>query len=89
MVDRRSGFVVAHVGWLLASLAALVALEAFSLVLFYVVSLIGFFVVAEVVVPVTVRPPWTRRVRVVGACWVLGFGALAVWQVGAIVAAVT
>ena len=88
MRNRRLAFVAAHVAWMVASLAVLAALGSFSLVLFFVVSLIGFFVVYEVLVPATVRTRWGRRLRLVAGLWVLGFLAVAAWQVGRIVSAV-
>jgi len=88
MVEHRLRFVGYHVGWMAASVLVLAALGSFSYVLFYVVALIGYFVVYELVVPATVRPRWTRRVRLVGVCWLVGFLALAAWQVGEIVSSV-
>jgi hypothetical protein len=89
MIDRRLQFVAAHVGWMVASVLVLAALESFSYVLFYVVSLIGFFVVYELSVSAVVRSRWDRRLRLVAIAWILGFVATAGWQIAEIVSSVT
>jgi len=89
VIDRRLQFVGAHVAWMAASVLVLAALESFSYVLFYVVSLIGFFVVYELTVSAVVRSRWDRRLRLVSIAWVLGFVATAGWEVTEIVSSVT
>ncbi|MEF8853184.1 MAG: hypothetical protein V5A44_04265 [Haloarculaceae archaeon] len=88
MVDRRLWFVRLWIGWTVGSVPVLVALDAFSLVLFYVVSLIGFVVMFEATASDTVDPRWRRRLRYAGAALVVGFGAFAVYEVWAIVQSV-
>jgi hypothetical protein len=88
MVDPRLQFVRLYLGWTVGSIPALVVLEAFSLELFYVVSLIGFVVVFEATATDTVDPPWRRRLQLAGVTLVLGFVALAAYQVWLIVQSV-
>jgi len=56
-------FVTAQTGVMLASVLALVALDAFSLEVFFVCSLIGLLVTTELTEPVAVTPRWRRRIR--------------------------
>lgn len=60
---RRQQFVAGQVIWLLATVVVLSLLDALSLELFFVVSLIGFLVVIELTAPVAVTPAWRRRLR--------------------------
>jgi hypothetical protein len=73
MVAPRLQFVRYHVGWMLATILALVTLGEFSLTQFYVISVIGYFLIAELTVAEGLRLPWRRRVRVVGILLGLGF----------------
>lgn len=66
---RRRQFVYGNVGWMLGTAAVLVVLDALSLELFFVVSLIGFLVLTELTAPFAVTPRWRRRLR-----WIIGFG---------------
>lgn len=81
---RRRQFVTGTVAWMLAAATVLVALDALSLDLFVSVSLIGFFVVAELTAPVAVTPTWRRRILVVGALGLLLFGYIVVRRILAI-----
>jgi membrane protein implicated in regulation of membrane protease activity len=66
---RRRRFQTAQLAWMLASCLLLVALDALTLELFFVVSLIGFLVVIELTAPFNVTPAWRRRLR-----WVVALG---------------
>jgi hypothetical protein len=88
MIDRRLRFVRLWVGWTVGSVPVLVVLDVFSLTLAYVVSLIGFTVIFEATASDTVDPQWRRRLRAAGVALVVGFGALAVWEVWVIVQSV-
>ena len=50
MVEWRLQFVRYHVGWMLATILVLVSLGQFSLTQFYVIALIGYFLIAELTV---------------------------------------
>ncbi|WP_049991875.1 hypothetical protein [Natrinema salifodinae] len=56
-------FVRGHVAWMVATLLALVLLDAVSYELFFVLSLIGLLVVTELTAPFNVAPTWRRRLR--------------------------
>jgi hypothetical protein len=77
--------VALHLAGTVAAVPVLVVLDVFSLPLFYVVSLIGFLTVYELLTPVTIRPRWKRRLEVVAALWMVGFGVLVGWQISRIV----
>jgi len=68
---RRQRFVTGTLAWCLASLFALILLDAFTYELFFVVALIGLLVVVELTAPVNVRPAWRRRLR-----WLIGLGLI-------------
>lgn len=69
------------VGWTAALLVVLVALDAYSPELFFVVSLIGLLVVTELTAPVVVVPPWRRRVRWLVVAGLVVFGAVVIRRV--------
>lgn len=68
---RRRRFQTAQLAWMLGSCLLLVALDALTLELFFVVSLIGLLVVIELTAPFNVTPTWRRRLR-----WVVAVGLL-------------
>lgn len=86
MVESRLQFVRYHVGWMLATILVLVSLGQFSLTQFYVIALIGYFLIAELTVAEGLELAWRRRVRVAGVLLGLGFVVLVGWQIQQIVA---
>lgn len=60
---RRQRFVHGQAAWMLTALVALAALNALSLELYFVVSLIGFLVVVELTAPFGVSPRWRSRLK--------------------------
>ncbi|WP_458210522.1 hypothetical protein [Haladaptatus sp. NG-SE-30] len=68
---RRRRFIHGQITWMLASLLALTALNAVSVELFFVISLIGFLVMIELTAPFNVTPKWRRRLK-----WLIGLGLL-------------
>jgi hypothetical protein len=81
---RRQQFIQGNIAWMLATVIVLVLLDALSLDLFVSVSLIGFFVLAELTAPVSVTPTWRRRIRVLGALGLLVFGYIVIRRILAI-----
>lgn len=71
---RRLEFVYAQTAIMVASVFVLVVLGAFSLELFFVLSLIGLLITTELTAPFTVTPEWRRRLRWVIVLGLLGFG---------------
>lgn len=67
-----------------AALLALAALDALSLELFFVVSLIGFLVVLELTAPLNVTPTWRRRLRWILVVAMIGFVAIVIRRILAI-----
>lgn len=60
---RRQRFIHAQLAWMLATVLLLVILDSLSLDIFFVVSLIGFFVVIELTAPFAVTPRWRSRLK--------------------------
>lgn len=81
VTPRRVQFVGATVAWMTAALVGLTALEAYSLELFFVVSLVGFLVVTELTAPTIATPPWRKRLRWFIALGLLGFGAVVIRRI--------
>lgn len=86
MTDPRVTFVRYQIAWMLATILVLVAAGRFSLEGYYVISVIGFFLVAEATTTDHLRLAWRRRVRVIGVLLLVGFVGVVVWQVQGIVA---
>lgn len=61
----------AHVAWTCGAIVLLAALDALSLELAFVLSLIGLLVVIELTAPVNVTPRWRSRLK-----WLVGAGLL-------------
>lgn len=83
-LHRRQRFIHGNLAWMLATALALVLLDALTLELFFVVSLIGFLVIIELATPVAVTPQWRRRLRWVVAVGLLVFGYIVVRRILAI-----
>jgi hypothetical protein len=73
---RRLQFVYAQTAAMVASIIILVLLNAFTLELFFVLSLIGLLITTELTAPFTVTPQWRRRLRWVILLGLVGFGYL-------------
>ena len=78
---RRQRFVHAQVAWMLACVLGLALLDALSLELFFVLSLIGFLIVTELTAPLNVSPTWRRRLRWVIAAGLLGFAVIVIRRI--------
>jgi hypothetical protein len=69
---------------MLATILLLALLGAFSLELFFVVSLIGFLVVTELTAPFAVRPRWRRRLKWFILLGLAGFAYIVIRRILAI-----
>jgi len=78
---RRKRFVHAQIAWMLTAVVLLTALDALTLDLFFVLSLIGFLVVVELTAPVAVSPRWRRRLPWLIAAGLLVFGYIVVRRI--------
>jgi hypothetical protein len=81
---RRQRFIFGQLAWMVATVIALSLLEALSLELFFVLSLIGFLVVIELSAPFTVTPRWRRRLKWLVALGLLGFAFIVIKRILAI-----
>ena len=66
---QRQQFIYGHLAWVLGTILVLTLLDALTLELVFVVSLIGFLVTVELVAPQVVSPRWRRRLW-----WLIGLG---------------
>ena len=66
---------------MLVCVLALALLDALSLELFFVLSLIGFLIVTELTAPLNVSPAWRRRLRWVIVAGLIGFGIIVVRRI--------
>jgi threonine/homoserine/homoserine lactone efflux protein len=78
---RRLQFVHAQLAWMLGAILLLALLGALTLELFFVVSLIGLLIAVELTASVRVTPRWRRRLRLIIAVGLLGFGLLVVRRI--------
>ena len=81
---RRQRFVHGQTAWMLATIVGLAALDALSLELFFVVSLVGFLIVVELTAPFSVTPQWRSRLRWIVLAGLAVFGYIVVRRVLAI-----
>lgn len=66
---RRQLFIYGLGLWLSATLVLLAAVDAVTLELYFVLSLIGFLVVIELTAPFAVTPQWRARLK-----WLVAVG---------------
>ena len=66
---------------MLVCVLALALLDALSLELFFVLSLIGFLIVTELTAPLNVSPAWRRRLRWVIVAGLIGFAIIVVRRI--------
>jgi hypothetical protein len=78
---RRRRFIHGQTAWMLASVLALALLEALTVELFFVLSLIGFLVVTELTAPFAVTPRWRKRLKWIIALGLLAFGVIVVRRI--------
>ena len=78
---RRQRFVHAQLAWMIACVLGLALLDALSLELFFVLSLIGFLIVTELTAPLNVSPVWRRRLRWVILAGLIGFAVIVVRRI--------
>lgn len=75
----------AHVAWTCAAVVLLAALDALTLELAFVSSLIGLLVVLELTAPVNVTPRWRARLKWVVGAGLVAFAAVVVRRIVAII----
>jgi uncharacterized membrane protein HdeD (DUF308 family) len=78
---QRQQFIYGHLIWVLSTILVLTLLDALTLELFFVVSLIGFLVTVELVAPQTVSPRWRRRLWWVIALGLVGFAYVVIKRI--------
>ena len=78
---RRQRFIHFQTGWMLATLFLLVVLNALTLELFFLISLIGLLIVVEFTAPFAVTPQWRARLRWIILLGLIGFGYVIVQRI--------
>ncbi|WP_262180184.1 hypothetical protein [Haloarcula laminariae] len=78
---RRQQFIHGQALWMLATVLMLAALNALTLDLFFVVSLIGFLVVVELTAAVNVTPRWRSRLKWLILAGLVGFAYIVVRRI--------
>ena len=78
LTRRRRRFINGQLGWMLAVIVLLSLFDAFSLEMFFLISLIGLLIVTELTAPVNVTPEWQRRLRRVILAGLLVFGYIVI-----------
>lgn len=78
---RRRRFIHGQTAWMLASILVLVLLEALTVELFFVLSLIGFLVVTELTAPFAVTPHWRKRLKWIIAVGLIVFAVIVVQRI--------
>lgn len=81
MSTRSFRFVVAQTAGMLGSLIGLTLLGAFSLELFFVISLISLLVVTELTAPFRITPTWRRRLLWVILVGLAGFSYIVIRRI--------
>jgi hypothetical protein len=87
VTGRRQRFVHGQAAWMLATILLLAVLGALSLEIFFVLSLIGLLIVIELTAPFAITPRWRARLRWVILAGLIGFAAIVVRRIIAIVPA--
>lgn len=78
---KRETFVHGVIAWALGTVLVLVVLDALTLELFFVSTLIGFLVVVELTAPFAVTPPWRRRLRWIILVGLVVFGYIVIRRI--------
>lgn len=78
---KRETFVHGVVAWALGTTLILVVLDALTLELFFVSTLIGFLVVVELTAPFAVTPTWRRRLRWIILVGLAAFGYIVIRRI--------
>lgn len=81
---RRQRFINAQVAWMLGVILLLALLDALSLELVFVLSLVGLLVVVELTAPFNVTPRWRRRLLPFIGLGLLGFSVIVIRRILAI-----
>lgn len=78
---RRTQFVRAQTAAMVGSVLALVVLDALTLEIFFIISLVSFLVLIELTAPFNVAPDWRTRFKWLVVLGLLGFGYLMIERV--------
>jgi hypothetical protein len=68
---NRQQFIAGQIAWQMAAILCLTLLNALSLELFFVISLIGILIIVEITAPFRLAPRWRQRLK-----WIIGAGLL-------------
>ena len=78
---RRTQFIRAQTAAMVGAVLLLAVLDALTLELFFIVSLVSFLALLELTAPFTVEPYWRARLKWLVVLGLLGFGYLMIDRV--------
>jgi hypothetical protein len=81
MLTKSQLLICCLLGWMLAMLMLITLFNSVGYEIYFVLSLIGLLVIAELVGPGTVKPRWRTRVNLVIALGMIIFSILMVQKV--------
>lgn len=81
---RRQRFINGQTAWMLSTILVLTLLDALTLELVFVLSLIGLLVVTELTAPFNITPRWRRRLLPFIGLGLVGFGVIVIRRILAI-----
>ena len=81
LTRQRRRFVFGQTAWMLSALFVLTLLEALSLELFFVISLIGLLIVIELTAPFATTPTWRSRLKWIVAAGLAIFGYIVIRRI--------
>ena len=79
--ENRIRLIHSQLGWMLCAILLLTLLGSLTVELFFVISLIGLLIVVELTAPFRITPRWRRRLWVVIALGLIGFGIIVVRRI--------
>lgn len=79
--QRWMRFVYWQMAWMIASVFVLAIFDALSLELFFLLSVLGLVIIADLTEPTVVTPAWRARLRVVLLLGLVGFTIVVVRRV--------
>ena len=81
---HRQRFINGQAAWMLSAIFVLTLLDALTLELVFVLSLIGLLVMTELTAPFNVTPQWRRRLLPFIGLGLIGFGVIVIRRILAI-----
>ncbi len=81
MYTKSQWLVIIFSGWILTVLVLLSVLNSLDYVYFFILCLIGFLIIVEVIGPFTTRPRWKSRINALIVIGLIAFAAIVLTKV--------